>query len=717
MKIKIIMMLMLVVLVSHSQNTVINGIVLDDQNEVLTGANVTFKNTIKGTTTDQDGKFSIDVLKFPQIINISFVGFESKEIVISENKFLEVKLSSSISINEVEIVSKVNTTEFSLISPVQTQKISRDELQKAACCNLSESFETNATIDVTFSDAISGAKQIKMLGLDGIYTQITQENLPLIRGISTAFGLTHTPGTWIESIQVIKGAGSVVNGFESFTGQINVNYQSAEFADKLFWNSYVNSEGKIENNLQLAKKNGKWKSNLFLSYQYHNKEVDNNNDDFLDVPHLNSVNILNKWNSITKNRNLTFSVRTILEEREGGQLKAIADPFLVKIDNQLFELSGKVGFLDKDEVNKSIGTQYSFKKHNQFAQFGSNIYDGSQESIFFNIIRQSYYRTTDHTLKYGFSFFGDRYQESINSQILDRTDLISGAFSEYTYMSNNDFVVTAGFRSDYHNKFGFNYLPRINTRYCINDNTIIRFSLGKSFRISNPISENLPFLASSRTISINDNLKPEQAWSYGFNITQLFNLFDREAVFNADFYRTDFTNQIVVDIEKQDQLNFDNLIGDSYSNSLQFDLSYELIERVDFKLAYKINRVYSTFENELKLVPLTPKDRFLVNLAYSTNHLRKWMFDFTLNRIGQSRLPTHNLIDKEFSDAFIQLNSQITKKYNKFDIYLGIENALDYKQENPILSSENPNSPNFDASIIWAPIMGRLIYTGFRFKL
>jgi outer membrane cobalamin receptor len=716
MKINLLMVLLLFVTATYSQ-TIINGVVKDDQNNTLPGANIILKNSGQGTTSDVDGKFDIEVLSFPQTISISFVGFETKEVKIVDNTFLDITLAVSISIKEVEITSKVKTTEFSLISPLQTQKISRDELQKAACCNLSESFETNATIDVTFSDAVSGAKKIQMLGLDGVYTQITQENLPLIRGISSSYGLTHTTGTWIESIQVIKGAGSVVNGFESFTGQINVNYQKAETADKLFWNTYLNSEGKIENNLQLAKKNGKWKSNLFLSHQYHQQEVDNNNDSFLDSPRLNSINILNKWNASLKNKNATIYVRAIVEEREGGQVESVANPFLVNIDNQLFELSGKLGFISPDDCNKSTGTQYSIKKHNQFSQYGNNKYDGVQESVFFNLIRQSDIFNSNHILKYGLSFFGDRYTESLNNYVLNRTDLISGVFSEYSYVPNDDFTLTAGFRSDYHNQFGVKYLPRLNLRYKINDDFIARLSAGKSFRISNPISENLSYLASSRTISLNENLQPEEAWSYGVNVTRLFTLFDREASFNADAYRTDFSNQIVVDIETQSELSFENLNGESYSNSYQFDFSYSIIDRLDLKLAYKINRVYSTFDNVKKLVPLTPKDRSLINLAYSTNHLRKWLFDVTLNRIGESRLPDHQLIDKEFSDPFIQINSQLTKKYKKLDVYLGVENILDYKQDNPILSSDNPNSSNFDASIVWAPIMGRLVYAGFRFKI
>jgi outer membrane cobalamin receptor len=718
MKIKLIVALMLFSFALKAQKTLIQGLVTDGQNNSLVGANIYFDKLKLGTTSNDKGEFSIELLDpLPQVLNISFVGYESQEIEISSIDFLNIKLFESVSIDEVQIKGKVNTTEISLLNPLQSQKISRDELQKAACCNLSESFETNATVDVTFTDAVSGAKQIQMLGLDGVYAQITQDNLPLIRGISSVYGLSQIPGTWIESIQIIKGAGSVTNGFESFTGQINVNYITPKNADKIFWNAYVNSEGKIENNLQLAKKNGPWKSNLFISNHYHSTVVDDNNDTFLDVPHINALNVLNRWTRNFENSNVNIFARVFVEEREGGQIEKIQQPYKVNIDNQLFELSAKMGFINPDDCNKSIGSQYSIKKHNQTALYGQNNYSASQESLFLNFIRQTYIGNTDHNLKYGLSFFGDRYLQDFNQTNLDRTDLISGAYTEYSFKPNDDFVLVAGYRSDYRNKFGLNHLPRLNIFFNPIDDMVLRLSVGKSFRIANPISENLSYLASNRTIDLSSDLLPESAWNFGFNITQVFKMFDREATINFDVYRTDFINQIIVDVESQNELSFYNLNGESYSNSFQFDFIYELFDRFDIKLAHKINSVYSTFDNQKYLTPLIPKDRSLINVAYSTNHVKKWLFDATLNRIGKSRIPEHSLIKKDFSDSFVQVNSQVTKKFTKFDLYVGGENIFDYKQVLPILSSQDPSSQNFDASLIWAPVMGRLIYAGFRFKI
>ena len=334
--------------------------------------------------------------------------------------------------------SKVSTTELSMVNPLQVQKISSKELQKAACCNLSESFETNATVDVSFTDAVSGAKQIKMLGLDGIYTQITQENVPLIRGLSSAYGLSYVPGTWIESIQIIKGSGSVINGFESFTGQINLEYFKPENADKIFWNFYTNSESKFENNLQFAKKTGKWTSNLYTSINYHSKEVDENENGFLDMPHMKSINVLNRWLTETESYRINLVGRVLVDEREGGQIRSISNPYKVLIDNTLLEFNSKSGLKMPDKIGKSVGLQTAFRRHKQAIKFGLTDYNALQESAFLNLIGQTFISITDHSLKYGISYYADRYTENYESTNFDRVDLTTGVFTEYSYTSPSE---------------------------------------------------------------------------------------------------------------------------------------------------------------------------------------------------------------------------------------------------------------------------------------
>ena len=715
----------------------------------LPGANVVWDGTNTGTTSIEQGFYVIsEPESYPATMVVTFIGYQSYKKEIKEWGHYDIVLESSVKISQVEVKGKVNTTQISTLDPINVQTISTGELEKAACCNLSESFSTNATVDVVFTDAVSGAKQIQMLGLDGVYAQITQENIPLVRGIASSYGISYVPGTWIESIQIIKGSGSVVNGFESLTGQINLEYYKPESAPKLFWNSYVNQEGKLDNNLLLLKQNGDWKSNLFTHISYFDREIDHHGgtthdhtthtdhhtgDKFLDDPKVKHVSILNRWQyKGNPNYGMQFIAKALIEERLGGQISSvpIEDRYIVNINNYLYEIFSKFGAIQPNTPGKSAGLQTSFKLHNQTAIFGKNNYEALQESAYLNFIRQTYINNTNNIFKYGFSQYADRYTESFSGNINNpfnnqiRLDLMSGLFSEYTFKSGDFFNITTGIRADYYNNTKkFNYLPRLNMKYNPNEKTAFRLSAGRAFRIANVFAENSSFLASGRTIDLVEDLNPEIAWNYGANLTYCFYLNGREGTINLDAYRTDFENQVVVDIETPSELSFYNLDGASYANSIQADIMYELFDRFDVKAAYKINDVYTTYNGEEKISPLTPKNRALVNMSYATN-FDKWMFDLTWNYIGESRVPSYKLDDifgdfrsEHMSDPFYLINAQVTKKFKDFSVYVGGENLLSYTQENPIIDAANPTSSAFDASLIYAPIMGRMIYTGLRYKI
>jgi len=743
---RIILISMLLIATIDTKAQQIKGRVVEilpsGEESPLPGANVVWDGTTIGSTSKEQGFYLINEPEsYPATMVVTFIGYQSYKKEIKEWGNYDIVLESSVKISQVEVKGKVNTTQVSTLDPINIQTILTGELEKAACCNLSESFSTNATVDVTFTDAVSGAKQIQMLGLDGVYTQITQENMPLIRGMSSSYGLSYVPGTWIESIQIIKGSGSVVNGFESLTGQLNLEYYKPNSAPKLFWNAYINQEGKLENNLLFAKQNGDWQSNLFTHISYFDKEIDKRGelggerigDKFLDVPKIKQVNILNRWQyKGNPNYGMQLLAKALIEERLGGQISSVPkeDRYIVDINNSLYEIFSKFGAIQPNTPGKSAGLQTSFRLHNQTAIFGKNNYEALQESAYLNFIRQTYINNTDNIFKYGFSQYADRYTESFsgnintpfNNQI--RLDLMSGFFSEYTFKSGDVFNITTGIRADYYNNTKkFNYVPRLNMKYNPNEKTAVRLSAGRAFRIANVFAENASFLASGRTIDVVEKLNPEIAWNYGANFTYCFYLNGREGTINLDAYRTDFENQVVVDIETPSELSFYNLDGTSYANSIQADIMYELFDRFDVKAAYKINDVHITYNGAEKIAPLTPKNRALVNMSYATN-FDKWMFDLTWNYIGESRVPSYKLDDifgdfrsEHMSDPFYLINAQVTKKFKDFSVYVGGENLLSYTQENPIIDAANPTSSAFDASLIYAPVMGRMIYTGLRYKI
>ncbi len=702
--------------------------------EVLPGANVYWQGTNIGTTTDLDGKFQIaNPDTIPSQLIVSMMGFLNDTISVTQpNQTVDVVLKNSVTLTAVEVSEKQSTTLNKLFTPINTEVISGKELLKAACCNLSESFSTNASVDVAFTDAVSGAKKIQMLGLDGVYTQILSENMPMLRGLSAAYGINYIPGTWIENILVTKGTGSVVNGYESISGQINLEFlKPQEQKNRVFINVYGNQKGRAEANLHLAKKiNTKLSTMLFSHASSNTMKQDMNKDGFLDMPLTQQYNVFNRWDFHNqKNFEAQFGIKGLYETRQGGQTNFVYAPerdssnnYGIGINTKSLEYFSKTGFMFPSKPYKSVGIQTSGKWQEQDMYFGLRDYKGVQKNFYANVIYANIINNTNHKYKLGASYLLDDYNEKFNDTAFARTESVPGVFAEYTYSNPEKISLVAGVRADYHNIHGMFYTPRLHLRWNATKKTTFRLSGGRGFRTSNVFVENQSVFASSRQIVMNEKLNPEIAWNYGVSANQQFKLFDHEAFINVDFFRTDFENQVIVDLDQHvNKVVFYNLKGESYSHSLQVDMGLEPIESFAVKLAYKWYDVKTTYNYELMDKPYVPKHRVMVNLAYAT-YMEKWKFDFTTNWLGQSRIPSTVLSPVEYqlpkkSKEYFLLNAQITKKFRKFETYLGCENILNYTQKNPIVASENPFGPNFDASMIYAPVEGRVIYVGLRMEI
>jgi len=734
---RIFLLSILVILINISAEAqALRGVVLgvtDNKTEPLQMATVYWLKTQIVTNTDEKGIFEIvypDSL--PSLLVIRYLGFHSDTLLINEQRkdALTIKLKSSINLKEVNIETRRSSTNISTINPINTEILSSKELQKAACCNLSESFETNASVDVNITDAVSGAKQIQMLGLDGTYTQILSENLPLIRGLSSSGGLNFIPGPWVESILITKGTGSVVNGYESITGQIQVELIEPEKAEKLYINGYGNpSNGRYEANIYSGKKiNDKLSTLLLLHGSDVSRKIDNNKDLFLDNPLGRQINLMNRWHlSIPEKLEAQLVLKFLDDERKAGQLNFDYDRdfgkatlYGIGINTRQMEVFGKTGFLFPDKPFKSIGLMGSARVHEQNSFFGLRNYNGKQTSFYFNSIYQSIISDTRHKLKSGISFLNDNFSENFIDSTFSRTEIVPGVYGEYTYNDLEKISLVVGVRGDYHNLYGFIPSPRIHFKYCFNELTAFRLSGGRGFRVANVFVENTSIFASSRRIVFTQKLNPEVAWNYGGSFTKKFTLLKRESVFNVDFFHTRFENQVVVDLETADRIKFYNLAGKSYSNSFQSEFSFSPLPGVDLKVAYKWYDVKSTYSGILKQRPLIPTQRALANIGYITP-LEKWKFDYTLKWFGKSRLPdvssnpeAHHHSD---SKSYYTMLAQITKVFRYFEVYLGGENLANYMQMNPIIDADNPFGNNFDASLIWGPVMGRTVYAGFRYSI
>ena len=726
------------------------GTVVDEANLPLMGAEVYWNGTQIGVSTDDNGTFTLKRTENSNTLVISYIGYKTKTVKVTNSEALHIQLEPQSALEEVVVTQKRANTMKSQWQVANLHTMSSGELLKAACCNLSESFSTNPSIDVNFSDAVTGNKQIKMLGLTSPYILMAEENIPAMRGASQAYGLSFVPGTWIESIQITKGAGSVINGYESISGQINYEIEKPINARPFFLNLYTSEDSRYELNAHTkVKLSDKWATSLLAHGNVRQRKSDHNHDGFIDNPIGNQINLLNRWQYSNAEKGWVSFVNLnyMKDERQAGQIdynpltdKGTTNAWGSEVNSERFTLSNKTGYVFPDTPYKSIGLQNSFQSHRQDSYFGLNSYDIHQKSWYGNLIYNSIIGNTQHKFATGLSGTYDDYNEQLTTSALagdfSRIDRSVGAFFEYTYDNSSNFSFVAGIRADSHNNLGNFITPRFHLRYNPWKEATFRLSAGRGKRAANVIAENQQLLASSRQLHIIGGdggklygLNPEIAWNYGASFLQAFKIWGKNAELSVDFYRTHFDNQVVVDLDHSpQQALFYNLDGKSFANSFQTEVSITPVKGLDFKAAYKYYDVQTQFTKGQLEKTLTPKHRWFANIAYETpdtheNNHSQWKFDVTFNWLGEQRLPTTatNPLAYRLSDyapSFATLNAQITRVFSKtFEVYVGGENITNYKQANGILAADAPFGAYFDSTMQYAPAFGQMYYAGMRFKL
>lgn len=765
---------------SNAQSLVGNIHEVNENNEkiFLPGVNIHWLGTTVGTTTDEKGRFVIikKGINTTKLV-VSLIGYKTDTIEIrKEITKTDIKMKqTNVQLEEVEVTGKQDDSFISKLSSRKIEVLTVGELQRAACCNLSESFETNASVDVSYSDAITGAKQIQLLGLSGLYIQLQTENIPSIRGLASTYGLNYIPGSWMESIQISKGTSSVINGYESITGQINVEYKKPTTKEKLHVNIYGNNNERMEMNVNSSIMiSDRLQTAILIHGDYYGNKINiidstktiiSGNEvmvyeNFMDLPKLNTVNVFNRWDYMIPGKYETrFGVKYLEENREGGTLNFNKNtfeldtakirlktlPYGFGLNTKRTEAFWKNGIMFADKPWKSIGIILSGVNHEQTGFFGVNDYHGYEKTLYANFIYQSIISNTNHKFSTGLSYLLDDYNESYyqirfyykpgnvvnpDSSLvpyeykMDRKESVPGAFFEYTYSYLDVFTFIAGVRADYHNIYGVFVTPRTNLRYQLNETTVIRASAGLGYRTANILSENLSMLASQRILVIAEDLKQEKAANYGFNISKEFKLFKKKFEVNLDLYRTDFFNQIIIDADNDPKFAyFYNLQpgGKSYANSAQIQLSVEPIERFRIVVAYRINDAKQTIDDTLRAKLLQPRYKGLVTMSYATRY-EKWKFDITAQFNGRSRISPQNKMpaslrrNYEYSPEYMVLNAQVSKKFkHNFDAYIGGENLLNFIQKDPLTQPQAPYHNHFDTTMVWGPVVGRVIYAGLRY--
>jgi len=730
----------------------ISGKVVAIENGVrqpLAGANVFFgkraAGAVNGVVTDADGAFTITRREDDSdCLYASYTGYNRDSIrVTTARSDIEFVLREGTDLAEVVVETTRSGTVLSRLDVGKTELITKTALMKMACCNLSESFENSATVTVGFTDAISGAKQVQLLGLSGLYSQLLTENVPTMRGLLASLGWSYIPGMWLESIQISKGASSVVNGYESVSGQINLEMKKPNYTEPLFINLFADHLGRYEGNITSAVQVGKelW-TGLLLHGSAETGGHDKNGDGFLDMPESEFVNIYNRWFYLSESGiQSRTGIRFLYDDRRSGQDEHLHDVdgegahgelYKTYIRNKGFAVENKTGFVVGDG---SIGLINTYNYVNEALDFGRKTFRGSQNSFYSNAL---YTNTADSTHHYtfGLSFLYDRFDTWFEDRLYfsetprtetDRAETVPGVFAEYTYLLGDRFTFLLGVREDYNSRFGWLFTPRANVRWNVIPELVLRASAGRGYRSPNAIADNLGLMATSRRFDVAaiNNLDIERAWNYGGNVSAYIPVYnDKTLTVSIDWFHTTFDNQLVVDVERsRNDVYFYNLQGASFADAFQADLSFTPFRGFDIFAAFRYNKTEITYTSAEGVdyrmeKPLTSRYRGLVNLAYATK-LRKWVFDFTAQINGPTRIPGLNGYDSEerYSEPFPIYFAQITKNHKRLDLYIGVENLLSFRQKNPILNSEAPFGKDFDSSLVWGPIIGAKYYAGLRWRI
>jgi len=706
------------------------------------GASVYWEGTNLGVYTNENGVFEIPRAGTTSLLVFTYVGEIPDSVDMRGMREIEIILGGGgFELKPIEITYRKKTSSYSFLSPLKVQVLGEGELAKAACCNLSESFETTPSIDVSITDAVTGTRQIEMLGLSGASMAITRENIPDIRGLSAIYGLTYLPGPWIEEIQLSPGTGSVANGFESITGQINVELKKPQSAERVYFNAYANEMGRFEANLSLSHSlQENLHTGLLLHARTQTLQSDRNNDHFMDGPIGDQIIVANRWHFASPNGlqgqvglKGTF-IRTLSGQLNGkNHIHPGGGPYLpwlADMDTRRAEGWYKLGYVFPNKPKTSLGLQLAALEHDQKSLFGKRRYDALQQSLYANLLFQTILGSTDHGFRTGLSFQADRFDEFLGDIPFLRREAVPGVFSEYTYQFLDKLTLVAGLRADQHNQYGFFLTPRMNLRFSPNAKTTLRLQTGRGQRTPSLIAEQVGALASARVFQIRNpragipyGLNPEIAWNTGLGILQEFQFSARPATLSTEIFHIRFINQVVADFDADPQrMYFYNLEGRSFSTHFQTQLDVELFPRFDVRLAYRFQDVKATYLAGLRQRPFISRHKAFANLAWESKR-GGWKFDATLQVQGPRRLP--DLVKNPAAvfattqaPAFAILNAQVSKTFGKsWEFYLGVENALNFRQRLPIISADDPYSEWFDGSVVWGPIFGRMTYAGMRFRL
>lgn len=721
-------------LATASTQAAVEGYVLDKDGTPMIGVHIAATGGSAVTATDSNGYFCLDTPEPPHQITATMAGYSTLTHDVESPDDVQVLVMLPVTeLDEVVVTATGLGTTRNSASVIGVESVTAKALTRAACCNLSESFVNNPSVDVAYSDAVTGAKQIQLLGLAGTYVQTLTENFPNLRGVAATYGLDYIPGPWMQSIQVSKGAASVRNGYESVTGQINVEYKKPLTADPLLINLFASDAGRYEGNIVGALElNERLSTALFLNYYNEEQPHDDNGDTFLDMPRMHSFSAMSRWHYQTPNFVSQSGIKFITDTRRSGQTthsmsgsSSMADPYTITNKANRIEFFTKNGYVINDCRQESVAFIASGSWHDQDSRYSTKTYDVEEWNVYAAILYESTL-TDEHHIAAGINLNWDSYSqngtvvEAYTPQWSDAHEAVAGAYAEYTWTPAKSLTVMAGMRGDYSSRYKWRPTPRLHVKYSPTPWLSLRASAGKGYRSTYVLPDIAYMLASSRQWTIATSLDQESAWNYGLSASAVIPVAGHNLEVNAEWFYTDFQSQVVVDLDSDAHgVAVYDLDGSSTSSVIQVDATYEFARGLSLMCAYRWMDVACTYSGVKMRKPLTSRYKALATLSYETR-LSRWQIDVTAQLNGGGRMPTPDADNPLWNTTFhsyAQLSAQVTRRFRHWSIYAGGENITNFKQKNPIIAGDDPYGTDFDATMVWGPTMGRRLYIGVRYYI
>ncbi|WP_421802237.1 TonB-dependent receptor [Flagellimonas sp.] len=746
--------LLWITLASHyciAQSASLNGKVTDN-GQPLPLANVLLKGTEMGTATDIDGVFELTGIQpGDYVILVTSLGYQPYQTKISlrdgVNKSINIQLESSAQSLDETVVTGTLKPVSRLESPVPVEVYSPTFLKKNPTASVFDALQNVNGVRPQINCNVCNTGDIHINGLEGPYTLVLIDGMPIVSGLGTVYGLTGIPNSLIEQIEIVKGPASSLYGSEAVGGLINIITKNAISAPEFFADGFATGWG--EYNLDVGSKISIGdKTNLLLGLNYFNYDVpvDNNGDNFTDLTLQDRVSIFQKWNFERKdNRLFSLAGRFFYEDRWGGEMQWTPEYrggdeiYGESIYTRRWEVLGKYQLPFEEKLLLS----FSYNDHNQNSVYGDTEYLADQRIGFAQLTWDK--TAGNHDLLFGSAVRYNYYDDNTPATTEADNIWIPSVFvqDEYSFAPKHSFL--AGLRYDYDQRHGNILTPRAAYKWKISDNDIFRVNAGTGFRVVNLFTEDHAALTGSREVIIAEELKPEQ--SVNVNINYLKKIYSNNGTFiglDASAFYTRFSNVILPDYETNpNQIIYDNLDGKSVSQGVSANLDIAFPSSFKIMVGATWQDVSSTENGVTQQQILTESITATWNLSY-TFHALKLTADYTGNLYGPMRLPLLGDLDprSEYSPTWSIQNIQFTYKgLNNFEVYGGIKNLLDWTPNrgnpfiiarandpfdrevtfdsngNAVATANNPYALTFDPSYVYGPNQGIRGFFGLRYTV